>query len=146
MITCKIIANIANTMDNIKVKYFQIYFNPEGEYGHIPTPTIYNINQINYLAEIIQSGNLEKIKYVVFYFDIYLSHAAFVYHYKKNNYNYIFAPCYNYMTQECVLSHYKTSMINILLNTIVEYSADIKNIFINHIDESQEIIHVFEDD
>ncbi len=133
-------------MDIIKVKYFQIYFHPQGEYGHIPTPSIYDINHINYLAELIKSGNLEKIKCVVFYFDIHLSNAAFVYHIKNDDDTYIFAPCYNYMTQECVLTHYKTPMINILLNTIIKYSADIKNTFIDLIDESQEIIHVFEDD
>ncbi len=68
-----------------------------------------------------------------------------MYHIKKMDDNYIFAPCYNYMTQECVLINYKTSMINILLNTIIKYSADIKKTFIDHIDTSQEITHIFED-
>ncbi len=132
-------------MNNIKVKYFQIYFYPQSEYSHIKSSNIYDINHINYLAELITNGYLEKIKYIIFYFDIHLSTAAFMYHIKKMDDNYIFAPCYNYMTQECILINYKTSMINILLNTIIKYSADIKKTFIDHIDTSQEITHIFED-
>ena len=52
----------------------------------------------------------------------------------------------NKMTYTTILENYKTEMINTLMTTITEISSNIKNTFIDRIDETKEIIHVFSDD
>ena len=133
-------------MEYCKVTRFQIYFHPKSEYDSVTISDYYDIYHIDYLTKLINTGYINTIKCVIFYFNIGLSHGAIIYHCIKDGNNYIFAPCYNRMTFESILDYYKTHMINNLMTTIHGFSSDIKKTFIHRIDESQEIIHVFEDD
>ena len=105
----------------IKVTRFQIYFYPKSEYHYEPNRKYYDICHIDYLTQLINDGFIDKIHYVVFYFDIGFGHAAIIYYIIKDGSNYIFAPCYNRMSCEYVLDKYKTNMINILMTTIIPF-------------------------
>ena len=133
-------------MATIKVIGFAINLHPKSKYHCEPTSKVYKISHIDHLVQTINSEDIHKIKNIVFYFTIGLSTAAFIYETIKNGSDYIFAPCYNKMTYTTILENYKTEMINTLMTTITEISSNIKNTFIDRIDETKEIIHVFRDD
>ncbi len=131
-------------MDNIiKITCYQIYFQPKDFYDPTSISDIYDICHIDYLTKVIKQKGIENIKYIKFYITVNGYNIAFMYNTISVNSKYIFAPCYNIMTPDYILQTYKSHIINTLMNTIINYSADIKEIFIDRIDESKEIIYDF---
>ncbi len=134
--------------DTIQPVSYQITYVAESKYHIAKKSPIYDIKGIDQLASFIKNQGINTIYQIDFQFKIYkYSYACFVYYVIKNNDNtYSFAPCYNYKTYEPFLQEYKSDMINILMNTIIKYSSDIKEVFTDRIDQSQEIIHKFTHD
>ncbi len=135
-------------MEDIKLDSYQIIYVPKSDYHHSEESPIYNIRQIDQLVHIIMNGQINEIYYIHFIFKINTHcFAGFVYYPKVTpDGKYSFAPCYNYKTFDSMLSKYKTYLINILINTLQQYSSDIKKVFIDHIDPSKEIIREFIED
>ncbi len=129
--------------DIIKITCYRIYFQPKDLYDPISISDNYDIRDVDYLAKIIKQKGIENIKYIKFYITVNGYNIAFMYNTIHVDSQYIFAPCYNIMTPDYILQKYKTTIINTLMKTIIEYSSEIKENFIDRIDESKEIIYDF---
>ncbi len=135
-------------MENIKLDSYQITYVPKSDYCYNELSPIYNIRQIDHLVHIIMNGQINTIYHIHFIFRVNTNYfAGFVYYPKTTqDSNYSFAPCYNYKTFDSILDTHKTYLINTLINTLQQYSSDIKKVFIDYIDPSKEIIHEFVED
>jgi hypothetical protein len=102
---------------------------------------VYHIKNIKYLVEDIQNNLINTIKYVEFYFNVYNSHASITYSVIKTDYSYVFAPCYNYAMTTEIKEKYFDEVLETLETTLISKSPEIKEIFLDRIDPSKEIMH-----
>ena len=134
--------------NHIELTHYQITYVAKSDCHYNEESPIYTINEIDVLSQFIKNHGVNHIYSINFTFKIntYFS-AGFVY-YPINNQDgkYSFAPCYNYRTFDSILDKCKSDLINNLINTVQQYSVDIKEVFVDRIDHSKEIIHVFNED
>jgi hypothetical protein len=102
---------------------------------------IYDIKNIKYLLEDITNNLINTINYVKFYFKVYEYRAALVYIVQQKDDSYEFAPCYNYAMRSEVREKYFDEVLETLKTTLIGYEPETKTLFLDHIDESEEIYH-----
>ncbi len=122
-----------------EVTHFRIAFKATDEDGLTATFPLYHIKNIKYLAEDIQNS-IQTINYVEFYFNVHGSNASITYSVIITDDSYVFAPCYNYAMTDEIKNKYLDEILNTLHTTITNFSSEIKNLFLDHIDITQEII------